>query len=155
MELINDKRFKDFQEGETLWIFYNENYKEDLDKFHAKYSILPITIESNKEIIRERSSGGYWEDSINIIEKCYYIKFHFLGFTYERYYDNYYDDKNQMTITTNIWEDGPILELFNNEESAKQYFGEFSNKFLSRLNIEIKQREDQIKLLKESIKEYE
>lgn len=149
------KRFKDFQEGETLWIFYNENYKEDLDKFHAKYSILPITIESNESIIREIGSAGYWENSISMKEACNHIKFHFLGFTYERDYNDYYDDKNQMTITSNIWEDGPILELFNSEESAKQYFKDFCEKFLNRLNIEIQQREDQIKLLKESIKNYE
>lgn len=149
------KKFKDFQEGETLWVFYNENYKEDLDKFHAKYSILPITIESNESIIREIGSTDYWENSVSVKEVCNHIKFHFLGFVYERDYNDYYDNKNQMTITNNIWEDGPILELFNSEESAKQYFNDFCKKFLNRLNIEIQQREDQKKLLKESIKNYE
>ena len=149
------KRFKDFQEGETLWIFYNENYKEDLDKFHAKYSILPITIESNESIIREIGIANYWDNSISMKEACNHIKFHFLEFTYERDYNDYYDDKNQMTITSNIWEDGPTLELFNSEESAKQYFKNFCGKSINRLNIEIQQREDQKKLLKESIKEYE
>lgn len=149
------KRFKDFQEGETLWIFYNENYKEDLDKFHAKYSILPITIESNELIIRDISGGNYEENLINVFEKSYCIKFKFLDHIYERYYDDYYNNLNQMTILCNSWEDGPTLELFNSKENAKKYFDEFSNKFLSRLNIEIKQREDQIKLLKESIKKYE
>lgn len=149
------KRFKDFQEGETLWVFYNENYKEDLDKFHAKYSILPIIIESNESIIREIGSTDYWGNSINMKEVCNHIKFHFLGFTYERDYNDYYDDKNQMTITGNSWENGPTLELFNSEENAKHYLNEFCNKVQNKLNIEIQQREDQIKLLKESIKKYE
>ena len=149
------KRFKDFREGETLWIFYNENYKEDLDKFHAKYSILPITIESNELIIRDISGGDYEENLINVFEKSYCIKFKFLDHIYERYYDDYYNNLNQMTILCNSWEDGPSLELFNSEESAKQYFKDFCKKFLNRLNIEIQQREDQIKLLKESIKNYE
>ena len=149
------KRFKDFQEGETLWIFYNENYKEDLDKFHAKYSILPITIKFNKTITRDISNSDYEENLINVFEKSYYIKFKFLDYIYERYYDDYYNDLNHMTISCNSWEDGPILELFNSEESAKQYLNKFCNKVQNRLNIEIQQREDQIKLLKESIRNYE
>ena len=144
------KRFKDFKEGETLWVFYNENYKEDLDKFHAKYSISPIIIESNESVIREIG-----KNSIKAKKICNYIKFHFLGFTYERDYNNYYDDKNQMTITSEILENGPILKLFNSEESAKQYMNEFCENLLNRLNKEIQQREDQKKLLKESIKNYE
>ena len=144
------KRFKDFKEGETLWVFYNENYKEDLDKFHAKYSISPITIESNESVIREIG-----KNSIKAKKICNYIKFHFLGFTYERDYNNYYDNKNQITITSEILENGPILKLFNSEESAKQYMNEFCENLLNRLNKEIQQREDQKKLLKESIKNYE
>ena len=144
------KRFKDFKEGETLWVFYNENYKEDLDKFHAKYSISPIIIESNESVIREIG-----KNSIKAKKICNYIKFHFLGFTYERDYNNYYDDKNQMTITSEILENGPILKLFNSEESAKRYMNEFCENLLNRLNKEIQQREDQKKLLKESIKNYE
>lgn len=144
------KRFKDFKEGETLWGFYNENYKEDLDKFHAKYSISPITIESNESVIRKIG-----KNSIKAKKICNYIKFHFLGLTYERDYNNYYDNKNQMTITSEILENGPILKLFNSEESAKQYMNEFCENLLNRLNKEIQQREDQKKLLKESIKNYE
>ena len=144
------KRFKDFKEGETLWVFYNENYKEDLDKFHAKYSISPIIIESNESVIREIG-----KNSIKAKKICNYIKFHFLGFTYERDYNNYYDDKNQMIITSEILENGPILKLFNSEESAKQYMNEFCENLLNRLNKEIQQREDQKKLLKESIRNYE
>ena len=144
------KRFKDFKEGETLWVFYNENYKEDLDKFHAKYSISPIIIESNESVIREIG-----KNSIKAKKICNYIKFHFLGFTYERDYNNYYDDKNQITITSEILENGPILKLFNSEESAKQYMNEFCENLLNRLNKEIQQREDQKKLLKESIRNYE
>ena len=144
------KRFKDFKEGETLWVFYNENYKEDLDKFHAKYSISPIIIESNESVIREIG-----KNSIKAKKICNYIKFHFLGFTYERDYNNYYDDKNQMIITSEILENGPILKLFNSEESAKQYMNEFCENLLNRLNKEILQREDQKKLLKESIRNYE
>ena len=146
----NMKRFKDFKEGETLWVFYNENYKEDLDKFHAKYSISPIIIESNESVIREIG-----KNSIKAKKICNYIKFHFLGFTYERDYNNYYDDKNQMIITSEILENGPILKLFNSEESAKQYMNEFCENLLNRLNKEIQQREDQKKLLKESIRNYE
>lgn len=149
------KKFKDFQKGETLWVFYNENYIEDLDKFHAKYSILPITIESNQTITRDISSGNYEENLINVVENGYCIRFKFLDNIYERYYDDYYNDLNHMTILRNCWEDGPILELFNNEESAKQYLNDFCEKFLNRLNKEIQQREDQIKLLKESIRNYE
>ena len=149
------KRFKDFKKGETLWCFYNENYKEDLDKFHAKYSILPITIESNKEIIRERTSGCWWEDSINIIEKNNHIKFKFLNFDYERYYDNYYDDLNQMPITSNSWQNGPILELFINKNDAEKYLYDFCKKRIKQLSDDIKLKENQINLLKESIKEYE
>lgn len=144
------KRFKDFKEGETLWVFYNENYKEDLDKFHAKYSISPIIIESNESVIREIG-----KNSIKTKKICNYIKFHFLGFTYERDYNSYYDDKNQITITSEILENGPILKLFNSEESAKQYMNEFCKNLLNQLNKEIRQREDQKKLLKESIKNYE
>lgn len=144
------KRFKDFKEGETLWVFYNENYKEDLDKFHAKYSISPIIIESNESVIREIG-----KNSIKAKKICNYIKFHFLGFTYERDYNNYYDDKNQITITSEILENGPILKLFNSEESAKQYMNEFCENLLNQLNKEIQQREDQKKLLKESIRNYE
>ena len=144
------KRFKDFKEGETLWVFYNENYKEDLDKFHAKYSISPIIIESNESVIREIG-----KNSIKAKKICNYIKFHFLGFTYERDYNNYYDDKNQMIITSEILENGPILKLFNSEESAKQYMNEFCENLLNRINKEIQQREDQKKLLKESIRNYE
>ena len=144
------KRFKDFKKGETLWVFYNENYKEDLDKFHAKYSISPIIIESNESVIREIG-----KNSIKVKKICNYIKFHFLGFTYERDYNNYYDDKNQITITSEILENGPILKLFNSEESAKRYMNEFCKNLLNRLNKEIRQREDQKKLLKESIKNYE
>lgn len=148
--LKNMKRFKDFKEGETLWVFYNENYKEDLDKFHAKYSISPIIIESNESVIREIG-----KNSIKAKKICNYIKFHFLGFTYERDYNNYYDDKNQITITSEILENGPILKLFNSEESAKQYMNEFCENLLNQLNKEIRQREDQKKLLKESIRNYE
>ena len=144
------KRFKDFKEGETLWVFYNENYKEDLDKFHAKYSISPIIIESNESVIREIG-----KNSIKAKKIYNYIKFHFLGFIYERDYNNYYDDKNQMIITSEILENGPILKLFNSEESAKRYMNEFCKNLLNRLNKEIQQREDQKKLLKESIKNYE
>ena len=144
------KRFKDFKKCETLWVFYNENYKEDLDKFHAKYSISPIIIESNESVIREIG-----KNSIKAKKICNYIKFHFLGFTYERDYNNYYDDKNQITITSEILENGPILKLFNSEESAKRYMNEFCENLLNRLNKEIQQREDQKKLLKESIKNYE
>ena len=65
------------------------------------------------------------------------------------------DDKNQITITSEILENGPILKLFNSEESAKQYMNEFCENLLNRLNKEIQQREDQKKLLKESIRNYE
>ena len=148
--LKNMKRFKDFKEGETLWVFYNENYKEDLDKFHAKYSISSITIESNESVIREIG-----KNSIKAKKICNYIKFHFLGFIYERDYNNYYDNKNQMIITSEILENGPILKLFNSEESAKRYMNEFCENLLNQLNKEIQQKEDQKKLLKESIKNYE
>ena len=109
-----------------------------------------IIIESNESVIREIG-----KNSIKAKKICNYIKFHFLGFTYERDYNNYYDDKNQMTITSEILENGPILKLFNSEESAKQYMNEFCENLLNQLNIEIQQKEGQKKLLKESIRNYE
>ena len=114
-------KFTCLEPGDTVWVVYNENYKE-LDYTKPYREVLkPAKVLQNKKITVERSSGDIYDDTTwTEIEN--YIEIETDIQKYSRDYADYYDNGSKMTMTSGIWSNGPTIEVFVNNYKPQTVF---------------------------------
>lgn len=151
-------KFTCLEPGDTVWVVYNENYKErDYTKPYREV-LKPATVLQNKQITVERSSSDYYDDT-TWTEVENHIEIETSLQKYSRNYDDFYDKSLKMTMTSGILTNGPTLEVFVNKEDAIKYLEVMCQNRIDGLKEEIANRQKQIELYEQSIinakKDYE
>jgi len=147
-------KFKNLQKGDKVWVVYNKNYKE-WNYIHP-YNVLEIirsaTVLENKEVtVTISSSDRYSDDTWTKLER--YIEIETSLQKYYRNYDEFYDNRGKMTMTSDYSNDGPTIEVFVDKEEAFEYLEKSCMHRISGLKKEIEDRQKQIELCEQSIKE--
>lgn len=151
-------KFTCLEPGDTVWVVYNENYKE-LDYTKPYREVLkPATVLQNKKITVERSSSDIYDDTTwTEIEN--YIEIETDIQKYSRDYDDYYDNRPKMTMTSGVWSNGPTILVFVNKKDAIEYLETMCQYKINRLKEDIANCQKQIELCEQSIinakKDYE
>lgn len=145
-------KFSDLKVGDEIWVVYNKNwYNENLPE---EYIIESYIIKDNHSEIRELSSLReyflYGYDNPQY-KKEYFISFDFNNQIYSRYYDDFYNEKCQMTMTPKQLCNAPILEIFISKNEAKKYLTLFCNNQIIYFKKKIEQLQDKVIYLNMSI----
>ena len=145
-------KFSDLKIGDEIWVVYNSNwYNENLSE---EYIIESYFIKDNHLEIRELSSlhkySLYGYDNPQY-KKEYFISFNFKDQIYSRYYDDFYDESGQMTMTPQQLCNAPILEIFISKNDAKKYLTLFCNKQIIYFKEEIEKLQNKVIYLTMSI----
>ena len=145
-------KFTCLKPGDTIWVVYNENYKEwdYTNPYNVKEVLRSATVLQNKKITVERSSSDRYDDT-TWTEVENYIEIETGLQKYSRNYDDFYDNKTKMTMTPSIWTNGPTLEVFVNKEDAIEYLESICQNRIDGLKEEIANRQKQIELCEKSI----
>ena len=151
-------KFTCLEPGDTVWVVYNENYKEwDYTKPYREV-LKPAKVLQNKKITVERSSSDIYDDTTwTEIEN--YIEIETDIQEYSRDYADYYDNGSKMARTSGIWSNGPTIEVFVNKKDAIEYLETTCQYKINRLKEDIANHQKQIELCEQSIinakKDYE
>lgn len=144
--------FRDLKVGDKIWIVYNRNwYQEDLPE---EYIIEQCIIEDNHDELRELSSiheYSLYEYNNPQYKKEYFISFNFNNQIYSRYYDDFYNERSQMTMTPQQLCNAPILEIFISKNEAKKYLTLFCNNQIIFLKEKIEQLQNKVIYLTMSV----
>ena len=146
-------KFSCLEEGDKIWYVYNENYKEW--NYNLPYNVKEVLksciVLKNKKIKIEKSSSDRFNDHTwTVVENRIEIETEF-GI-YRRNYDDFYDNKGQMTISGEVFSNNPRIEVFTTKEAAIKYIEVINLRNIEMLNEEIQNRQKQIELCKQSIK---
>lgn len=147
-------KFSCLKPGDKVWLVYNMNYKEwnCYHPYNKKEILEYATVLTNKRDIIEHCSLDYYSETVYKKEEIFIEIETQFGLIYKRNYDEkFYDDLGKMTITPDIYSNGPCIDIFANKEDAINYIEKTSNDNIERLKSEIKEREEQIKLYEQSI----
>lgn len=140
-------KFSNLEQGDNIFVVYNIN--EHNDKY-SEYLLEEIPILENKYVTRTICSGDrYSDEEYAITENFISVDFH--GIHYERYYDNFYDERAQMLICPPFLNNGPQIEVFVKKKDAVKYLTEFCERQIKALNNKIEKTKEEIKLLEKSI----
>lgn len=124
-------KFSDLKVGDTVYCVYDKNYNNNDDNYDL--TIIKAKVISNSFERREIVSSSYYDNDVIICnERNMIIKPEKFDKEYKRYYNKFYDEKAQMTITAEIYSNNPSLEIFVSKEDAKDYAMAFMNKILLR-----------------------
>lgn len=149
-------KFSDLQKGDKVWVVYNKNYKEwnYIHPYNVFEIIRSATVLENKEVtVKIYSSDRYSDDNWTKLER--YIEIETSLQKYYRNYDEFYDNRGMMTMTSDYSNDGPTIEVFVDKEEAFEYLEKNCMHRISGLKKEIEDRQKQIELCEQSIKEAE
>ena len=145
-------KFTCLKPGDTIWVVYNENHKECncVNPYNIKEVLRSATVLQNKKITVERISMDR-DDDTTWTEVTNHIEIETGLSKYNRNYDDYYDKKSKMTITPEIWPNGPTLEVFVNKEYAIEYLEKICKNRIEEFKEKIINCQKQIELCEQSI----
>lgn len=148
-------KFSNLIEGSYIWVVWNLNWDKSVP---LEYKYYPSEFEIRKSLVlknqlnvpEEHDRGDRWESDIVIIPTNYLTIF-FNNIEYKRSYDGFYDDKGQMTFTPPYNKIGPNIEVFTEEQDAKDYVTARCERRMKGIEEQIKELEFEKSLLKKSI----
>lgn len=140
-------KFSDLQIGDIVWVVYNRNYHQE--GLPEEYIIEYCTVKDNHIELRELTSVHEYDDTH--YKKEYFISIEFNGKIYSRYYDDFYNENCQMTITGDKLCNDPLLEIFVSKEEAKKYLTLFCNNQIIFLKEKIEQLQNKVIYLTMSV----
>lgn len=148
-------KFSDLIEGSYIWVVWNLNWDKSKP---SEYKFYPSEFEIRKSLVLKNQlnvpetydRGDRWESNIVTISTNYLTIF-FNNIEYRRSYDEFYNDKGQMTFTPpyNKW--GPHIEVFTEEQDAKDYVIARCEHRMKGIEEQIKELEFEKSLLEKSI----
>ena len=148
-------KFSNLIEGSYIWVVWNLNW----DKSNpSKYKYYPSEFEIRKSLVLKNQLnvpethdlGDRWESDIVTIPTNYLTIF-FNNIEYRRSYDGFYDDKGQMTFTPPYNKIGPTIEVFTEEQNAKDYVIARCESRIKGIEEKMKELEFEKSLLEKSI----
>lgn len=146
------KTFKDLKVGDIVYVVYPKNYK-DINDDILEYELLETPIIENYTKTTTKYTHDYWgEETGSYSETKDYITIEVLGYTYTRTYSKIYYE--HMTMSSNIYEDSPWIEVFANKEDAIDYILKYCNNAIRNNNKTIEKCNHNNYILTETINKY-
>ena len=145
------KRFYDLKEGDIVYGVYDK-YHNNND--NSEFVIIPCKVLVNEETERELMSSSDRYDTSTYTIKEHYIEIEFNGNKYYRHYDDFYNERGYMTISSNKFLVNPLLEIFIKEEDAKDYLKTMCKSRIDYLTKLIEQYTNQVNTLENCLKIY-
>ena len=146
-------KFSCLEPGDKVWVVYNKHYLERNGYFafdNVERVLECATVLKNELEKREIYSSDYYDDYSYTVEEMN-LKINTRFGEYKRRYSDFEDNKGQMTVTPDIYDNYPYLEVFSIKEAAIKYIELINMRDINRLKEEIKNREYQIQLCEQSI----
>ena len=113
-------KFSDLKPGSYVYVVHNLNWDKTND-YPREYELKKCLVISNEVgKLEEYDMGDRWQSNI-VIRTVNYITILFKNIEYQRDYDDFYDNLRNITITPPCDKNGPHIQVFINEDCAKQY----------------------------------
>ena len=153
-------KYRDLKEGDYIWVVYNGNWDKNIPSQY-KYAPSDYKLEkcyvnfNNLNEPRTIDHSSPWEepDPHTFYEHRISINFH--GMNYSRFYTDHYDEYEHMSMSPEYNDHGPWIEVFSCYELAKEYLVFRCNHELEMLKNEIKDKQERINILENSLKQVE
>jgi len=153
-------KYRDLKEGDDIWVIYNSNWDKNIPSQYkyapSDYKLEKCKVNFNKlDEPRTIDQSSGWEDPnpYIIYENSISINFH--GMNYFRFYTDHYDAYKHMPISPEYNDHGPWIEVFSDYELAKEYLVARCTSEIERLQNSIKEKQEEINLLENSLKQVE
>ena len=137
-------QFSDLTTNDIAYVVYKNN--------ESMYVIEQVEVLENKmRSVKIPLFNIYDEDNVRYEDRKY-IKIKFHNITYSRYYDDYYNIRGHILISSpDNYEQGPSLDVFPTMELAKNFLIDYCNSLIKYSNSIITKEQNMINLYKQSI----
>lgn len=153
-------KYRDLKDGDYIWVVYNGNWDKDIP---SQYKYAPSDYRLEKCVInynnlnepRTIDHSTAWEDPCPHTVYEHRISINFHGMNYSRFYTDHYDEYEHMPMSPEYNNHGPWIEVFSCYELAKEYLTLKCNHEIENLKNEIKDKQERIDILENSLKQVE
>ena len=151
-------KYRDLKEGDDIWVIYDLNWDKNIPSQYkyapSNYKLEKCKVNFNKldePRTIDQSSGWEEPDSYTVYEHKISINFHAMN--YSRFYTDHYDAYKHMPMSPEYNDYGPWIEVFSDYELAKEYLINKCTLEIEKLQNSIKDKQEEINLLENSLKQ--
>jgi len=149
-------KFRDLTKDSYVWVVFDLNWGKSMSYqyncYPSEYEIMKcLVIENILDKEETYNYGDRWHDDIVTVNQNY-LTILFDNIEYQRSYDDFYDNKVQMTFTAPYTKKGPNIEVFTEESEAKNYVKQLCNNHIDVINKKIEELKFKRSLLEKSIR---
>jgi len=143
-------KFSSLKAGSYVYVVHDLNWNNPYD-YPSEYELTKCLVISNEVgKLEEYDIGDRWESDI-VTRSVNYITILFKNIEYRRDYDDFYDNLRNITMTPPYDKNGPYIQVFVDEDYAKQYIKETCESNMKLINEKIEKLNFAKGLLEKSI----
>lgn len=150
------KKFSELKNDEFVWVVYDKNWDKHQPSSYIYYPSEYVLekcniIKNDLNVAIQVDRGDRWEeDLVTILQNYLSINFH--DIEYRRDYSELYNNKGQMSCNPSKYgEHGPWIEIFTEEENAKEYIKAICERDIKNLDEKIEDCNKRKELLFKSL----